>query len=100
MAEAHHQHDRNGRGRRLNARDLAEAARETIEELTDFPVEAVSGLQWDGEHWVVSVDARELERVPKTTDVMATYQVELDEGGHLLGYQRTRRYQRGQAEGG
>ena len=42
----------------------------------------------------------ELERVPNTTDVMATYVVQLDDGGGLLGYKRTRRYQRGQAEEG
>jgi hypothetical protein len=31
---------------------------------------------------------------------MATYVVQIDQRGGLLGYQRTRRYQRGQAEGG
>jgi hypothetical protein len=100
MADLDNQRNGNGRGRRVNARDLADAARETIEELTEFPVESVTGLQWDGKHWVATVDACELERIPNTTDVIASYRVELDEHGHLLGYERTRRYQRGQAEGG
>ena len=87
-----------GKGDRLSARDLTIAARETIEELTGYPPESVSGLQWDGETWLVTVDVCELERIPSTTDLLATYVVQLDDGGGLLGYKRTRRFQRSQAE--
>src|ERR671919_3103926 len=83
---------------RLSARDLTIAARETVQDLTGFPPETVSGLQWDGDSWLVTVDVCELERVPSTTDVMATYVVQLDERGELLGYKRGRRYIRGHAE--
>ena len=85
---------------RLSAGELITAARQTIEELTGFAAESVSGFQWDGEEWLVSVDVCELERVPNTTDVMATYVVQLDDKGGLLGYKRDRRYQRGHAEEG
>ena len=85
---------------RLSAGELITAARQTIEELTGFAAESVSGFQWDGEAWLVSVDVCELERVPNTTDVMATYVVQLDDKGGLLGYKRDRRYQRGHAEEG
>jgi hypothetical protein len=87
-----------GRGDRLSARDLTLAARETIRDLTGFPPEAVSGLQWDGETWLVTVDVCELERIPSTTDLLATYVVQLDDSGGLLGYKRTKRFQRGQPE--
>jgi Gas vesicle synthesis protein GvpO len=83
---------------RLSARDLTLAARQTIEELTGYTAESVSGFQWDGESWLVSVDVCELERVPNTTDVIATYVVQLDDQGGLLGYKRDRRFERGQAE--
>ena|SRR5215213_10197385 len=85
---------------RLSARELTLAARRTIEELTGYKPEAVSAFQWDGETWLVSVDVCELERVPNTTDVMATYIVQLDDQGGLLGYKRERRYERGHAEDG
>ena len=85
---------------RLSARDLTLAARRMIEELTGYAPEAVSGFQWDGEAWLVSVDVCELERVPNTTDVMATYIVQIDDRGGLLGYKRERRFQRGHAEEG
>jgi len=85
---------------RLSARELVLAARRTIDDLTGYHPEAVSGFQWDGEEWLVSVDVLELERVPNTTDVMATYVVQLDDQGRLLGYKRVRRFQRGHAEEG
>ena len=84
---------------RLSAKELSEAARSTVEELTGYPADAVTGLEWDDELWQVTVDVLELSRVPNTTDVMATYAVQLDERGTLRGYRRTRRFVRGQVDG-
>lgn len=84
---------------RLSARDLTRAALETIGDLTGHAPEGVSGFQWDGETWLVTVDVCELHRVPNTTDVMGSYVVQLDDGGGLMGYKRTRRYVRGSADG-
>jgi hypothetical protein len=85
-------------GDRISAKELTTVAKEAIADLTGFPPESVSGLQWDGETWLVTVEVCELERVPSTTDVMASYVVQLDEGGGIVGYKRTRRYIRAQAE--
>jgi hypothetical protein len=85
---------------KLSARDLTLAAKATVEDLTGFGPESVSGLQWDGETWLVTVEVCELERIPNTTDVMASYVVQLDDRGGLLGYKRERRFQRGAAEDG
>jgi hypothetical protein len=100
MAQARRKQGDDGSDGRLSARDLTLAARETVEELTGYAAESVSGFQWDGETWLVSVDVCELERVPNTTDVMATYIVQMDDQGGLLGYKRDRRFERGHAEDG
>jgi hypothetical protein len=83
---------------RMSARDLALEAKATVKDMTGFEPETVSALQWDGETWLVSVEVCELPRIPNTTDVMASYVVQLDDGGGLLGYKRDRRYLRGEAE--
>jgi Gas vesicle synthesis protein GvpO len=88
--------DRSGPG--LTAKELTEAALSTIADLTGFEPESASGLQWDGESWLVTVDVLELARIPSTTDVLATYVVQLDDGGGLLGYKRVRRFLRSQLE--
>jgi hypothetical protein len=84
---------------RLSANELGQAALSTVEELTGYPTEAVTGLEWDGEFWQVTVDVLELARIPSTTDVLASYLVQLDESGTLRGYRRTSRFQRGHASG-
>jgi hypothetical protein len=40
----------------------------------------------------------ELRRIPETSDVLATYEVELDDDGSLTGYRRVKRYTRAQTE--
>jgi Gas vesicle synthesis protein GvpO len=82
----------------LSAQELTEAALSTIADLTRFEPESVTALEWDGESWHASVDVLELERIPNTTDVLATYDAQLDDEGTLLGYKRKRRFIRGQAE--
>jgi hypothetical protein len=88
----------NGSKTRLSARDLALEAKATIKDMTGLEPETVSALQWDGETWLVTVEVCELSRIPNTTDVMASYVVQLDDSGGLLGYKRDRRYTRGEAE--
>ena len=88
----------NGKSTRISARDLALEARATIKDMTSLEPETVSALQWDGESWLISVEVCEVSRIPNTTDVMASYVVQLDDSGGLLGYKRDRRYLRGEAE--
>lgn len=87
-------------GGRLSASELSKAALSTVEELTGREAEAVTGLEWDGELWQITVDVLELARVPNTTDVIASYAVQLDEKGTLRGYKRVSRFQRGQVSEG
>jgi len=90
--------DNGSSNNKVTARDLALTARATVKDMTAFDPETVSGLQWDGETWLISVEVCELSRIPNTTDVMASYVVQLDDSGGLPGYKRERRYVRGEAE--
>jgi gas vesicle protein GvpO len=88
--------DSNGR---IKPAELAQSARRQVAELTGRLPESVLGLRKDDDGWKVTVEVVELSRVPNSTDLLGCYVVTLDEDGELLGYERVRRYQRGQAGG-
>jgi len=81
---------------KLSATELARAALATVEELTGYRSEAVTGLEWDGDSWRVTVDALEMARVPDSMDVLGAYEVRLDDHGTLRGYRRVKRFKRSQ----
>lgn len=76
--------------------EIAKRAKEQLAKLTGLKPDTVSGLSRDEEGWHVNVDLIELKRIPEATDVLATYQVLLDDEGNVIRYQRTQRYYRGQ----
>ena len=82
---------------RPSAGQVAERAAEQLLELTGRAPEGVTGLERTDDGWRVLVDVVELRRVPNTTDVLATYEVEVDTSGELRGYRRGRRFVRGSA---
>lgn len=76
-------------------RQLLDVARGQVADVTGRDVETVSGLRRDGDDgWVVTVEVLELERVPSTMDLLATYAVTLSGDGDVLGFERRRRYHR------
>lgn len=81
----------------MSAGKVAREAMDQLAELTNHDVEGVVGVQREEENWLVTVEVLENERIPSTTDVLAEYEVELDDEGELLSYARTRRYVRGRA---
>ncbi|MFP8906709.1 MULTISPECIES: gas vesicle protein GvpO [Streptomyces] len=73
-------------------------ARSEFTDLTGLHAESVSRFERTGDGWALEVEVMELERVPDTMSLMASYEVTLDEDGHLTGYRRVRRYERGRAD--
>jgi hypothetical protein len=64
-------------------------------QLTGQEPERVSGMRAAEDGWSLLADVLELERIPSTTSVIATYRVDVDEDGNLRGYERLRRFVRG-----
>ncbi len=73
-------------------------ARTQLAELTGMTPESVSSFEQTDDGWTLEVEVLELERVPDTMSLMASYLVELDPHGELTGYRRVRRYERGRAD--
>lgn len=82
----------------MNGSEAAERARHHVQGLTGREPESVVGLQREEHGWTGYVEALELSRVPDTTDVLAIYEVTLDNEGELNGCRRLRRYTRGSTE--
>jgi len=82
----------------MSATDVARRAAEQLGALTGRPVEGVLGLERNEKGWHVTLELLELRRIPQTTDVLASYEVTVDEKGELVGYHRIRRYARNQVE--
>ena len=78
--------------------DVIRAARDHLRELHGSDAESVSGLERTPNGWAVDLEVVEVKRIPESTDVLATYRVELDGGLDLLSYERTGRYHRAQAD--
>ena len=85
-------------GHKPGSLDVVRRAVEQVGALTGRPVEGVLGLRRAEEGWEVTLEVLELRRVPATTDVLASYDVAVDERGELQEYRRTRRYSRSQTE--
>lgn len=84
--------------RRVSAPQAMRNAAEQLAELLGRPPESVSALKPTEDGWQADVEVVELDRVPDTTSVMASYRVTLDEDGELVAYERVNRYTRGQID--
>jgi hypothetical protein len=85
----------------MKTRQLVNLAREQVADVTGQSVESVSGFHRDDDDgWTVTVEVLELERVPNTMDLLATYAVSVSEDGDVVGMERRRRYHRAAVDGG
>ena len=79
----------------MSTRELLDVARQQVAEVTGHSVEGITGFHRDGDNgWTVTVEVLELERVPSTMDLMASYDVTVTEDGDVKGFSRRRRYHR------
>ncbi|WP_328768717.1 gas vesicle protein GvpO [Streptomyces sp. NBC_00286] len=83
---------------RVTAAQAMRGAAVQLAELLGTTPDSVSALRPTQDGWTADVEVVELVRVPDTMTVMATYRVTLDLRGQLLGYERVRRYARGQLD--
>ncbi|MDT0541690.1 MULTISPECIES: gas vesicle protein [Streptomyces] len=84
----------------MDAREAARSAVRQVGELTGAEPEGVVSLERGEEGWRVGVEVVEIHRIPDTTDVLALYQVTVDDHGDLVSYRRAKRYSRCQSEEG
>ena len=87
----------------LRPLSAAEAGREGLQqiiELTGKDPEGVTGVERSQDGWLVTVEVVEDRRIPSSSDILSTYETEIDDDGEPLSYRRTRRYSRGRGDNG
>ena len=82
----------------LSPAALARRASGELAELIGRTPESIVSLDRTDDGWRVGVEVLETRRVPDTADVLAEYEIDIDERGQLLAYRRTRRYARGRVQ--
>jgi hypothetical protein len=91
---------RRGHNDGLTAAQAGQVALRQIAELTGKEAGGVTGVEPAEDGWIVGVEVVEDRRIPSSTDVLATYETEIDMEGDLLSYRRVRRYPRGRGDNG
>ena len=81
------------------AASIVQQARGHLHDLLGAEAESVSALQRSNGKWTITLEAVEVHRVPESTDVLASYDVVLDDDGGIVSLVKTKRYRRSQVEG-
>ena len=87
------------RGRKtMTAGEAAKAALREIAALTAKQPEGVTEVERTEDGWTVGIELVEDQRIPSSSDILATYETTIDADGELLSYRRVRRYARGRGD--
>lgn len=79
--------------------EIVQSAVDEFQSLTGKQLDSVTGVRSnDDGGWSVLVDVVELERIPATTSVLATYRIDVEDEGAVRSYERLRRFNRGSVD--
>ncbi|MBI2252773.1 MAG: gas vesicle protein [Armatimonadetes bacterium] len=73
---------------KISLGELVEIARKELAKLTNLKAQSTVGTFKDEKGWHVLVDMLEKESIPNSMDILATYEVILDEEGELMEFNR------------
>ncbi len=79
-----------------NIAALVEAAKRQMTEITGLPTDTVSRCDRSEEGWMLNVDMLEHRSVPRTQDLLASFEVAVDPQGQVTRWRRTGRFVRAQ----
>lgn len=73
----------------MATKDILEKAKRELADLTGFKSPSAIGFKKEGNELVATIEVIEKESIPDGMDVLGTYEVRVDEGGKIIGYERT-----------
>ena len=78
--------------------EVVDLAKRQVAELTGRPAQTVSAFKRTDDGWRVTVEVVDLERIPPSTSVLASYEAILDSQARLQECKRLRRYYQNQTD--
>lgn len=79
-------------------RSIAVGAAAELAELIGQVPEGIVAAEKVEDGWRVQVEVVESRRIPETTDILAVYEVDVDDDGMVTSYRRLNRYVRGRIQ--
>ncbi len=74
---------------------LVEETKRQMAIITGLSADTVSRFDRAECGWMLDIDMLEHRSVPRTQDLLSSFEVSLDEAGHVLSWRRTSRFVRG-----
>lgn len=79
-----------------NLASLVEDTKRQMITITGLEYDTVCQFDQTGDGWTMVIDMLEHRSIPRTQDLLSSYEVALDANGRLKSWRRTGRYTRGQ----
>lgn len=86
--------EQRARAHEIGAREAGAAALDVIGSLVGKEALGVTSLEPTEDGWLVGVEVLEHARLPRTSDILGLYEIELGLDGEVISYHRERRYVR------
>lgn len=72
----------------LGLAQIVKQARLELNQLTGLDISSTLEAAREGDEWLVNLEVVEKRSIPEAMDILATYRVQLDEEGSVLGFKR------------
>ena len=86
--------EREAETRDIDAREAAAAALDILRSMVGKDALGVTSVEPTEDGWLVGIEVLEHARLPRTSDILGLYEVEIDLDGGVISYRRARRYLR------
>ncbi|MBK1661879.1 hypothetical protein E2C05_26570 [Paracraurococcus ruber] len=78
----------------MDVTEIVERTKRQMASITGLSPETVARFDRDDEGWSVAIDMIEHRAIPRTNDLLASFEVKLDPGGNVLRWKRLGRFLR------
>lgn len=87
------------KGAKTGMWEIANHAQGELAQMTNLKPSGIIGISKEDAGWLIKVEMLEKKSIPENMDILGSYEIRLDEGGHVINFGRVRLRKRGDTEG-